>query len=72
MSKHSEMLRRSRRAFLKGIALVGGTTVLVSVSTTSASGSEELTDKPAEEPPQSSRGYHMTPHIATYYAKAAL
>jgi len=58
---------KSRRAFLKEIATVGGATALAAVSG-GAVAAEVKTAKPAEQ--TKSRGYHVTPHIRTYYDKA--
>jgi len=58
---------KSRRAFLKEIATVGGATALAAASG-GVVAAEVNTAKPVEQ--AKSRGYHVTPHIRTYYNKA--
>ncbi len=59
----------SRRAFLKGVALVGGTTVLVSV-TAAVAETADGAEPPQQENATASQGYRVTSHIKTYYDRA--
>ena len=69
MGKEADKLQRSRRTFLKGMAVAGGTTVLVSVAAGGPAMAEAEARDQSEIKPDS-RGYHVTPHIRTYYDKA--
>jgi hypothetical protein len=70
MGKEADKLQRSRRTFLKGMAVAGGTTVLVSVAAggPAMAAAQQAQDQSEIKP--DSRGYHVTSHIRTYYDKA--
>ena len=62
-----------RREFLKGLAVIGGTTVLVTVAKDAMADEphEALADSVSEQKPaEETKGYRVTPHIQTYYDKA--
>lgn len=59
----------SRRGFLKGVAVAGGTaaaSVVVTKTATAGVSSGRVPSKEKEQP----KGYHVTPHILDYYEKA--
>ncbi|MGB5623379.1 MAG: twin-arginine translocation signal domain-containing protein [Gammaproteobacteria bacterium] len=60
---------RNRREFLKGLATVGGATALAAVSGTAVAAQPPI-DARAEKP--RAEGYHVTPHVRTYYDKARM
>ena len=70
MSKKAKPAARSRREFLKGVAVMGGTATLAVV--TKAQAAEEAPVKAQGASPEApaNKGYHVTPHIADYYDKA--
>ncbi len=59
--------RNGRRTFLKTAALAGGAaTVVLAAEAVLGEASEPSGEAPAE----ASKGYHLTPHIDTYYRLA--
>jgi hypothetical protein len=71
MDQEPENTQKSRRTFLKGIAVLGSFPALLMI------GKGAVTDCLAESRPtmpsgKRPRGYHMTPHIKKYYEKAGL
>ncbi len=69
MTDRRNDIRTGRRQFLKGVMAVGGTTVLVAVGAEAVSRDPQSDETDANEPAKK-RGYHLTPHIETYYQKA--
>ncbi|MFQ6024084.1 MAG: twin-arginine translocation signal domain-containing protein [Acidiferrobacterales bacterium] len=68
MSKKREPVKRSRREFLKGAAVVGGAATLAVVAKGGAADVQDANK--AVTTPEKSKGYHETPHIRAYYEKA--
>lgn len=66
MKSSIDKVQQSRRGFLKGVAAVGGGAVVVAATQNAIAGTldEAVPVTPA------SKGYHLTPHIETYYEKA--
>lgn len=69
MSRKSRTANDDRRAFLKGLAAAGGATALAAITGEAVAGNQ--TDESAPRKPEQT-GYHVTPHIQTYYRKARL
>ncbi len=69
MTDRRNDIRTGRRQFLKGVMAVGGTTVLVAVGAEAVSQAPQA-DEAGENEAAKKRGYHLTPHIETYYQKA--
>lgn len=63
----SDKVNTSRRAFVKLAAVTGGTIAVTGVSAKEPLSGPEL---PASTAKPSDKGYHLTPHIQTYYDKA--
>lgn len=59
---------KTRREFLKGLAVAGGATAMVAV--TGRAYAEPT--KPETPAKPAAKGYHETPHIRTYYQKARI
>jgi hypothetical protein len=66
-AKHKQT---GRRNFLKQIATLGAGGAFFAAAC-AASASEPPADEPAPAASQKSQGYRITPHIKTYYEKAA-
>ncbi|HRQ48533.1 MAG TPA: hypothetical protein PK725_16375 [Rhodocyclaceae bacterium] len=67
MEKRDEAAPKSRRKFLKSMALTGGgVSVAVAMGQTAATENEVEGRHGQDEP----TGYHETQHIRDYYAKA--
>jgi hypothetical protein len=63
----------ARRRFLKGVAGVGGATVLVALGREyAAQDSENPTTSTSKSETHDPAGYHLTPHIKSYYETARL
>ena len=60
--------KKTRREFLKGLAVAGGATAMVAVTGRAYA---EPTESEAPAKP-AAKGYHETPHIRTYYQKARI
>jgi hypothetical protein len=60
--------KKTRREFLKGLAVAGGATAMVAVTGRAYA---EPTEPEAPAKP-AAKGYHETPHIRTYYQKARI
>lgn len=71
MGKLTDQPQTGRRGFLKGIMVLGGTAVLIPMAVR-APESEPTTAPAVQSDPKQTRGYHVTPHISSYYEKAAL
>ncbi len=70
MSVKKKSAAVSRRSFLKGVAATGGAvavTAVVAESANSDSSPGSMQDQAAQE---TTKGYHVTPHILNYYEKA--
>ena len=67
--KQSSPFETERRNFLKGIVVVGGVTVLSSLSAGESTGltTSDTVEKSDGASTQLSKGYHETPHIEAYY-----
>ncbi|MFQ5936848.1 MAG: twin-arginine translocation signal domain-containing protein [Acidiferrobacterales bacterium] len=65
MSRKSKPARKSRREFLKGAAVVGSAATLAAVAGGGAASVQEA--KEVVKTSDKSKGYHVTPHIRTYY-----
>lgn len=59
---------KNRREFLKELATVGGATVLAAATGSAVAAEPSVT--PTEKP--RSEGYHVTPHVRSYYDKARI
>ena len=57
----------SRRTFVKLAAITGGTIALTGISAKKSLSGPAI---PASTAKPSDKGYHLTPHIQTYYDKA--
>ena len=68
MSKKPKAVKRSRREFLKGVAVVGGAASLAVVAQGGAASVQDA--KQVATTPGKAKGYHVTPHIRAYYEKA--
>jgi hypothetical protein len=66
--KHNDAVKAGRREFLKGVAVAGGAATVAAAAGVSVAGARDAERKEPEAP--KSAGYHVTPHIATYYEKA--
>jgi len=66
MSRNSRDLNQSRRSFLRDLALAGGAAAAAGATAARAA------PLPAADPAAEARpkGYRVTPHVSTYYAKA--
>jgi hypothetical protein len=69
MTKDLYGMQPGRRQFLKGMAVIGGTTVFVAIAKDAVTEVSTQIDETAETKPES-KGYHVTPHIEKYYEKA--
>lgn len=69
MTKPTDLERRDRRTFLRGIAGAGAATTALVMGAGGAGNAAEAEDG-REEPAAERKGYHVTPHIKTYYDKA--
>jgi len=67
MSRKPNVEQKSRRTFLKEIAVAGGATALVTATGTVHAAPDLSASKESRPGPN---GYHETPHIRTYYEKA--
>ena len=67
MDKQDDSGRDARRKFLKSLALTGGgAAVAVKMGGAVAAETGDELEQRSEQP----EGYHLTPHIRDYYAKA--
>jgi len=66
MTRESQVDKKSRRTFLKELAVAGGAAAVVSAAGTA---NAEPTPVATSEKPNA-KGYHLTPHINRYYQKA--
>ena len=65
----SEARTRGRRAFLRSMAAAGGAAAVAAASEVSVVQAASTQESP-EPLAAKARGYHMTPHIETYYRLA--
>lgn len=66
----SEAKAKGRRAFLRSMAAAGGAAAVAAaseVSVVQAAPADKISEPKA---PAKTRGYHVTPHIETYYRLA--
>ncbi len=66
----SEAKAKGRRAFLRSMAAAGGAAAVAAageVSVVQAAPADKISEPKA---PAKARGYHVTPHIETYYRLA--
>ena len=68
MSKQS--VQNGRRRFLKTAALAGGAATVAVAGGAAVADSQEPAAGPAGVEPAGKKGYHVTPHIETYYRLA--
>ena len=66
MTRESQGDKKSRRTFLKELAVAGGAAAVVSAAGTANAAPTPATSN--EKP--NAKGYHLTPHINRYYEKA--
>jgi outer membrane usher protein FimD/PapC len=66
MSRKSQVNSKSRRIFLKELAVAGGAAAVVSAMGTA----QAAPTSTAPEVKANAKGYHLTPHINQYYQKA--
>lgn len=69
MSLKAKVETNGRRRFLKGIAMASGATA-VAMATGNAVAAP-MVEAPVSKP-ETSKGYHETPHIRTYYQRARI
>lgn len=60
----------SRRGFLKSVAATGGAVAVTAVAAESANAATSPGSTEDPEAQNSTKGYHVTPHILDYYEKA--
>ena len=65
MNNTDETGQASRRSFLKSVALAGG-----GIAVAAKVGPAEATVEAEAQPAPAQEGYHETPHIRDYYARA--
>ncbi|NIR31988.1 MAG: formate dehydrogenase [Gammaproteobacteria bacterium] len=68
MKKRTTAVQKGRRGFLKNVALIGGAGTAAAVAGGAVAGVEPAPQDQAQTP--EAKGYHVTPHIRTYYEKA--
>ena len=68
MSLKMQMESNGRRRFLKGLAMAGGAAAVAAATGTAVAAPEAA---PVSKP-ETAKGYHVTPHIRTYYQKARI
>ena len=69
MSRDAQEQVRSRRRFLKEMAVAGGATAFATVAGQAVAADMEPA---SEQAPSKPSGYRVTPHINTYYRKARI
>lgn len=69
MSLKAKVETNGRRRFLKGIAMASGATA-VAMATGNVVAAPAV-EAPASKP-ETTKGYHETPHIRTYYQRARI
>jgi nitrous oxide reductase len=60
----------ARRTFLKAVAIAGGAVTVVAAGARVVAADAATAQTPAPQQRPAARGYHVTPHIRTYYDKA--
>lgn len=68
MKKRTAGVQQGRRGFLKNVALIGGAATAAAAAGGAVAGVEPAPEEKARA--AGSKGYHVTPHIRTYYEKA--
>ena len=66
----SEARAKGRRAFLKSMAAAGGAAAVAAAGEVSVAQAAPAGTIPEPKAPAKARGYHVTPHIETYYRLA--
>ena len=69
MDKPSEKRQKSRRTFLKTIALLGGSAAVLAARKGHGA-NPSVKRKPSGESAVPSQGYRLTPHVRKYYERA--
>ena len=66
----SEVRAKGRRAFLRSMAAAGGAAAVVAASEVSVVQAATANKVPEPAALPEAKGYHVTPHIETYYRLA--
>ena len=66
----NEARAKGRRAFLRSMVAAGGAAAVVVASESTVAQPEPTGSSPEPRAPAKARGYHVTPHIETYYRLA--
>ena len=66
----SEAKAKGRRAFLRSMAVAGGAAAVAAAGEVSVVQAEPADKISEPKAPAKTRGYHVTPHIETYYRLA--
>jgi hypothetical protein len=66
----NEARAKGRRAFLRSMVAAGGAAAVAVASESSVAQPEPTGKGPEPQAPAKARGYHVTPHIETYYRLA--
>ena len=66
----NEARAKGRRAFLRSMAAAGGAAAVAAASEVSVVQAATADKIPEPRAPAKARGYHVTPHIETYYRLA--
>lgn len=67
--KRDKAVQRGRRDFLKGMVVAGGAAT-AGVAVAGAITDAEAEPDVAAKPEVKRKGYHLTPHVRTYYDRA--
>lgn len=70
MGKQADAVHEGRRTFLRDMAGAGTAATALVVTGGAVADAEAPTDGSAADETADPRGYHVTPHIDTYYRKA--
>ena len=66
----NEARAKGRRAFLRSMVAAGGAAAVAVASESSIAQPGPTGNSPERRAPAKARGYHVTPHIETYYRLA--
>ena len=66
----NEARAKGRRAFLRSMVAAGGAAAVVVASESTVAQPGPAGNSPEPRAPAKARGYHVTPHIETYYRLA--
>ena len=66
----NEARAKGRRAFLRSMVAAGGAAAVAAASESSVAQPAPADSNPEPTAPAKARGYHVTPHIETYYRLA--